>query len=371
MKIKYLFLTALLLTVSTIGFAQAKKTTTKTTAATPQQIVKDLYAAQKSEKTSPFFQTKNRALVDKYFAKDLADMIWNDAVAAKGEVGAIDFDPLYNSQDPQITNLVVGAPKEDSGPDDVIVKVDFKNNGKADSVGFTIRREEDKQWKIHDISYSSGDELASILRYSTDEEYKKSYDANPFQGAYMVGTMSCFVSPTMSSFEFYRVTCDGQEGFKLYSVDGNETETGYYNIDDKGKEQGKFVFKNGENDGKYFDAAGKEMKVTRIKADDKGPGAMMEESENENVSGELQVGKTQSLILYVGMETGDYAAYCFMNDSDAGRAILAKCKDGENCEVKATLGEGEGCEVPGLEATLSASFTIAKVISVKSLGKQK
>ncbi len=370
MKIKYVFLTALLLTVSSIGFAQAKKTTAKTTAAAPQQVVKDLYAAQKSEKANPFFQTKSRALIDKYFVKDLADMIWNDTIAAKGEVGAIDFDPLYGSQDLQITNLVVGTPKNESGPDDVFLKVNFKNYGKADSVGFNLRREANKQWKIYDIEYSSGDELVSILRYPTDEEYKKEYDANPFQGNYMIGTMQCFVSPTMSRLEYYRVNCDGQEGYKLYAAEGDETQTAYTYNDDKGKPLGKFVFKNGETDGKYFDAKGKEIKVTRIK-DDENPGGMTEESENQNASGELEVGKTKSVILYVGMETGDYAAYCFMNDSDAGRAILAKCKDKEQCEVTATLGDGEGCEVPGLEATLSASFTIAKVISVKSLGLKK
>ena len=96
------------------------------------------------------------------------------------------------------------------------------------------------------------------------------------------------------------------------------------------------------------------------------------DSESENVSGELQTGKTESVILYVGMETGDYAAYCFKNDSEAGRAILAKCKNKEQCELKATFDEGgTACKVPGLEANLSASFNIAKVTSVKSLGGRK
>lgn len=94
------------------------------------------------------------------------------------------------------------------------------------------------------------------------------------------------------------------------------------------------------------------------------------DSKNEKVSGELQVGKAESVILYVGEETGDYAAYCFTNDSEAGRAVLAACKDKERCEVMATLGEGT-CKVPGLEATLSASFKISKVASAKSLGRRK
>jgi hypothetical protein len=95
------------------------------------------------------------------------------------------------------------------------------------------------------------------------------------------------------------------------------------------------------------------------------------DSEASEVQGELQVGKTESVILYVGEETGDYAGYCFTNDSEAGRAILAACKDGERCSVKGTVDHEAGCEVPGLEATLSDKGKITKVESAKSLGRKK
>ncbi len=95
------------------------------------------------------------------------------------------------------------------------------------------------------------------------------------------------------------------------------------------------------------------------------------QSEASQVQGELQVGKTESVILYVGMESGDYAGYCFTNDSEAGRAILAACKDREQCGVTGTVDYEKGCKVPGLEATLSESGKISKVASVKSLGRKK
>ncbi len=94
------------------------------------------------------------------------------------------------------------------------------------------------------------------------------------------------------------------------------------------------------------------------------------DSDAQKITGELQQGKTQSLILYVGMESGDYAAYCFPNDSEAGRAILAACKDKEQCEVKGEVAPGK-CSVPGLEADLSDSGTIVKVESVKKLTAAK
>jgi tryptophanase len=95
------------------------------------------------------------------------------------------------------------------------------------------------------------------------------------------------------------------------------------------------------------------------------------QSDASDVEGELQVGKTESVILYVGMESGDYAGYCFTNDSEAGRAILAACKDKEQCAVKGTVDHEAGCKVPGLEADLSDSGKITKVESVKSLGPKK
>jgi hypothetical protein len=94
------------------------------------------------------------------------------------------------------------------------------------------------------------------------------------------------------------------------------------------------------------------------------------QSEASQIQGELQVGKTEAVILYVGMESGDYAGYCFTNDSEAGRAILAACKNGEQCAVTGTVDYERGCKVPGLEATLFESGNILKVESVKSLGRE-
>lgn len=95
------------------------------------------------------------------------------------------------------------------------------------------------------------------------------------------------------------------------------------------------------------------------------------QNESDKVDGELQVGKTESVILYVGKESGDYAGYCFNNDSEAGRAILAACKDRERCEVTGKIDYEAGCKVPGLEADLSSSGRIVKVASARKLGSKK
>jgi len=72
----------------------------------PDALVADLYR-EHNHKHSPFFQTRSRALLYKYFEKHLADMIWKDAVRSKGEVGAIDGDPLYDAQDMEIKKFAI------------------------------------------------------------------------------------------------------------------------------------------------------------------------------------------------------------------------------------------------------------------------
>jgi hypothetical protein len=162
MKIKFVLLTALILVFSSTGLAQSKRK-----AITPDVIVKNLYAAQKAG-SGPFFQTKNRAAVDKYFAKNLADLIWKDAVTARGEVGAIDFDPLYGSQDPQITDFVImetgwGGDSKFGPADEAVVQVTFKDSGKERMVSFQFKQGKDKKWKIYDVHYRDDGAQVKLL----------------------------------------------------------------------------------------------------------------------------------------------------------------------------------------------------------------
>ena len=125
--------------------------------AAARAVVSSLYAAR----SSPFFQTKNRALVDKYFTKELADMIWKDAVTSKGEVGAIDGDPLYNAQDKKIRDLVIGnaVVKEKSAT----VKVTFTNFGKKQAIEYRVEKTP-QGWRIDDIVYDDDNSLRKWLK---------------------------------------------------------------------------------------------------------------------------------------------------------------------------------------------------------------
>jgi hypothetical protein len=154
-----LFATAVLL-VAPFAHAQRPQTT-------PDALVRSLYTAHKNRRTDPLFQMKNRTLLEKYFAKDLAGLLWKDAKtsAEKNEVGALDGDPLYNAQDMKITAFRIKAPEYGEGNRELAdVPVTFKNLGKEQTVLFRLERDSRKAWRITDIFYPGNDASSSSLR---------------------------------------------------------------------------------------------------------------------------------------------------------------------------------------------------------------
>src|SRR5882724_2841248 len=98
-KIISISLVMLAATSFSAAFSQGSKSSKPMS---PEALVADLYKQHK--KRSPFFQRRSRALLDKYFSRTLADLLWQDARSSGGEVGALDGDPLFNAQDMEIKN---------------------------------------------------------------------------------------------------------------------------------------------------------------------------------------------------------------------------------------------------------------------------
>ena len=128
----------------------------------PGVLVTDLYKAHQ-RKHSPFFQTRSRALLYKYFEKSLANLIWKDAVGSKGEVGVIDGDPLYDAQDMEIKNFVIARATYDQGK--AKVAVSFENFGKQKTIVFVLVNSR-VGWRISDIDYGEGRTLAGEFKES-------------------------------------------------------------------------------------------------------------------------------------------------------------------------------------------------------------
>lgn len=229
----------------------------QTQTATPEALVAELYK-QHDAKKSPFFQTKDRGLVDKYFTKTLADLIWKDANASKGEVGAIDGDPLYNAQDIEIKNFSVG--KSDVNGDSATVPVSFSNFNEKQTLNFLLKRS-GGAWKIDNISYGGADSLLKWLKDTYAEPKKTTSDDagnGEFEGRYQVGNTTCTVTPARMSFDVRWAKGSGVETF--FYKDGNTFES----TPDKGGTN-EFIFDdNNYNSGTFKRADGKTMSVKRL-----------------------------------------------------------------------------------------------------------
>lgn len=177
---------------------------------TPEAVVADLYKQHNAEK-SPFFQTKNRALVDKYFTKATADLIWKDAISSKGEVGALEGDPLYAAQDMEIKNFAIG--KSDIKGETATVPVNFTNYDKKQVVTFALKLV-NGNWKIDDIKWPEGDSMVKVIKdnYSSQPD-KETASSGEFEGRYQVGETSCTVKPVKMAFEIKWAKGSGSEMF--------------------------------------------------------------------------------------------------------------------------------------------------------------
>ena len=85
----------------------------------------------------------------------------------KGEVGAIDGDPLDNAQDTEIKHFVIHKPDSAKGKsgDGAEVKVTFENFGEKKVIVFILRRGTGPWgWKISNIKYDDGTDLLGILK---------------------------------------------------------------------------------------------------------------------------------------------------------------------------------------------------------------
>ena len=153
-----LFIAVLLLTATLSVNAYGQPTSSNRLS--PNALVADLYRVH-NRKHSPFFQTRSRALLYKYFEKSLADMIWKDAVSSKGEVGALDGDPLYDAQDMEIKKFAIVKPSYEGGK--AKVNVTFDNFGKPQSFVFTLVNGR-TGWRISDIDYGEGRSLRGYLK---------------------------------------------------------------------------------------------------------------------------------------------------------------------------------------------------------------
>jgi hypothetical protein len=145
------------------------------------------------------------------------------------------------------------------------VIVTFKNFGKDEEIRFYLTNEDTpgKSWKIGSIMYSDAEDLGEILSNSdmTEAERKESAAANKMDGDYLFGSVKCNITTNMAGY-WARVKCDDQENIQV--IDTETLTFGTFNPREKGR-RGKLVLQADGSVGEYVNAAGKRIKVTRVK----------------------------------------------------------------------------------------------------------
>ncbi len=111
------------------------------------------------------FVIENKAAKAKYLSKSLVDL-WAkaDANTPKGDVGPIDFDPVTNSQEPDVKSFKVVAEKLDADKAVIAVTITGRTaraKPSDDIVRYKFVRDDGK-WKIDDISGTLDGEAWSI-----------------------------------------------------------------------------------------------------------------------------------------------------------------------------------------------------------------
>ncbi|HXQ71606.1 MAG TPA: hypothetical protein VN844_14015 [Pyrinomonadaceae bacterium] len=126
----------------------------------PDSVVRDLYRIH-NDGRGHVFEAKGKKYIYKFFDQKLADLIWKDITETpEGEVGNLDFDPLYNAQDTKITNFLIGKPVVTGGETTVVAS--FRNFGQRTTIKFEMVNGKDG-WKIKNVVYGGDTDLIKLL----------------------------------------------------------------------------------------------------------------------------------------------------------------------------------------------------------------
>jgi hypothetical protein len=137
-------------------------------ASDPVTIANAIYARAANGKgdRGGAFIVENKAAKARYLSKALVEL-WAkaDAHTPKGDVGPIDFDPVTNSQEPDIKSFSVVAEKLEADKAVIAVTIAGRAAPREKAADNTIRYHfvrDNGKWKIDDISGASDGEPWSV-----------------------------------------------------------------------------------------------------------------------------------------------------------------------------------------------------------------
>lgn len=138
----------------------AKRPGPDTPRSAADRLIRALYF-EHNKTENPLREKKDRALVDQFFAKPLADLVWNDAQKASGKVNRTKTNLLFNESDVVIKKTwvlpaVIGGSR-------AIVYVTFENGGKPQEIKIDMQQQAAGRWRITEMTYPDGKRLSELV----------------------------------------------------------------------------------------------------------------------------------------------------------------------------------------------------------------
>jgi hypothetical protein len=134
----------------------------------PRAIIKAIYirAAKGKGDGGGGFVTSNKSARARYLSRSLA-ALWlkADAHTPKGDVGPVDFDPVTNSQEPDVKSFTMTTENFNSQRATIAVTITGRDAPRAKPADAVIRYDflrDPTEWKIDDIKGASDGEPWSI-----------------------------------------------------------------------------------------------------------------------------------------------------------------------------------------------------------------
>ncbi|MGY3452393.1 DUF3828 domain-containing protein [Bradyrhizobium sp. USDA 4353] len=167
------------------GVLAAPSLHAQTSASDPAAMMTAIYTrvAKGKGEDGGNFVIADKAARAKYLSKALAAQ-WAkmDARTPKGEVGAVDFDPITNSQDPDVASFKVVSEKQEADKATIAVTITGHRLERKEQADNVIRYDlvrEAGQWRIDDIRgavdgkpWSIRDMLAEFIK-QTDQPKRR------------------------------------------------------------------------------------------------------------------------------------------------------------------------------------------------------
>ncbi|GAB3640518.1 hypothetical protein GCM10027423_11540 [Spirosoma arcticum] len=100
-------------------------------------------------------------MIDQFFAKSIADLIWRDALASPGKLKRTKVNPLFNAPNETIKKTWV-LPAVVAGSR-AVVYVTFERNIKPEEIRIDMQQIAGR-WRIKDMFYPDGKQLTQLLQ---------------------------------------------------------------------------------------------------------------------------------------------------------------------------------------------------------------